>query len=196
MNHYDPFELYHHGVQGQRWGIRRFQPYPKGYHGSGRYMGNRNGGGQESSIPVQSKKRSIPARIKDAIVNRKEKKSKKIAKIEERAREARAANKQRVINSGSAAEVLEYAVRGEMTNDELRQISTRLQLTDSISGYAKKDIVTTEQKIDKISKSLKTTATLVNGGIDVYNALAAIYNTTEEGQKKPMRMVSKGQKPK
>lgn len=23
-------ELYHHGIKGQKWGIRRFQPYPKG----------------------------------------------------------------------------------------------------------------------------------------------------------------------
>lgn len=27
------YELYHHGIKGQRWGIRRYQPYPKGKHG-------------------------------------------------------------------------------------------------------------------------------------------------------------------
>lgn len=25
--------LQHHGIKGQRWGIRRFQPYPKGHTG-------------------------------------------------------------------------------------------------------------------------------------------------------------------
>lgn len=45
--------LAHHGILGQKWGIRRYQPYPGDYHGDGKYVGKK------------AKKRQLQAELKD-----------------------------------------------------------------------------------------------------------------------------------
>ena len=50
------YDLQHHGILGMKWGIRRYQPYPSGYTGDGKYVGDSSG---DQKVAKQNVKTAI-----------------------------------------------------------------------------------------------------------------------------------------
>lgn len=120
-------------------------------------------------------------------------KKQRVANLQ-KAREAAAkkrkmdANKERVLKSGTASEVMQY--KGQLTNDELSKALNRINWETQLSGYAAKESKSTWDKIDEISNKVDKIANWTSTGIKAYNNVAKIYNATPGGKKKPWKVIN------
>lgn len=100
------------------------------------------------------------------------------------------ADKERVLREGSATEVMKY--QGELTNQELQNAFTRLNLEAQLRGLSQKEMKSAMNKVDNIMKTIKTGTEWAKIGTDTYNTFVGIYNATPEGQSKPLPFITKG----
>lgn len=157
-------ELYHHGILGQKWGIRRFQPYQPG---------QRVKGGKEVG-----KAKKVEQRSGGFFEKRKAKKAAKAkAAALEKARKTRAANaqneaeKKKAVETGSAEDLAKF--KGQLTNEEYARAFTRLQNEKRLS-----DMVDQQKgdgfwdTADKIMKRVNQVSGYVNTASNMYNNVA------------------------
>lgn len=175
----DIYYLIHGGPGSGRYPLGSGErPYQK-FEGS-----RQKSGGISGYIKsIKTKKAEEQARKQQAEENKKRLE-------EEQRRRQHEADKERVLRKGTATEVMRY--QGELTNQELQNAFTRLNLESQLRNLSQKEMKSTMDKIDSIMKTVKTTTEWAKIGTDTYNTIAAIYNTTSEGQKKPLTLVGEG----
>lgn len=164
-------ELYHHGIAGQRWYHRNGPPYPlrPGMHSSKEKGLAKDG---ISTLSTYVKNETKKAKKKRALAKARKTRQEKIRKEEEQRKHEE--NREKVLRSGSASDVMKY--KGELTADEIRKVIDRIDQEKRLADYARKDIVTAEDKVDKTVQKLNKMTEWAGVGIKFYNTVAKVVN--------------------
>lgn len=135
-------ELYHFGIKGMKWGIRRFQPYQAGEHVKG---------GKEVGAATKVKQRpssgSIVEKYKAHKVKQKRVAALKKAQATRKAKTDFENEKKKAIESGSVEDLAKF--KGKLTNEEYNRAFARLQNEKKVADMVAANQKTVWDKIDK-----------------------------------------------
>lgn len=146
----DNNELYHFGIKGMKWGIRR-----------------------------------TPAQLGHTTKNKNQRKNDKQA-LNKKARIDK--KKREVLKSRSAKELYKYA--NLFDTRELQEAYNRLQLERNIQNLVPKEVKKGQNFTQKVIKSGRTVSDLLDTGTKLYNNVAKIYNSTENGRANPIPLIN------
>ena len=146
----DNNELYHFGIKGMKWGIRR-----------------------------------TPIQLGHATKNKNQRKNDKQA-LNKKARIDK--KKREVLKSRSAKELYKYA--NLFDTRELQEAYNRLQLERNIQNLVPKEVKKGQNFTQKVIKSGRTVSDLLDTGTKLYNNVAKIYNSTENGRTNPIPLIN------
>lgn len=185
-------ELYHWGIPGQVHGVRRFQNYDGSLTPEGRA---RYGVGAPRKKSWKEK-RAEKKRAKQRKAALKKANIAKKAKAEAAKKQAILdANKDKVLKSGSASDVMKY--KGQLTNDELNRALNRIQWERQLASISAQEKQSNWEKMDRIMDRVGKTADYISTGTRLYDSTAKVYNAffaKEEKDKLPI--ISGGNKKK
>ena len=141
-------ELYHHGIKGQKWGIRRFQ----NPDGTWKFAGLVRRKKMERSDDVKKQKQ---------------------AETDERRAKKHEQKKQEALASGKASKIAKY--RSELTDAEVEKAINRINMQTRMDQAIEAQKKVGTDRLNRITNTVKTTA---NNVVDVYDTGAAIANAT------------------
>ena len=150
MAEFETDYLAHHGIKGQKWGVRR-TPQQLGY-------------------PAPVKRKSQKSSIKKLIDEKKKAKADKKEAV-------KAAEKQRIKDRirKNPKKLQKYAK--ELSKEEVDELINQINFDQKIRGIRDAEVQAGWKKVQNLSNNVKTVSDFLTNGKNLYNNSAEVYNT-------------------
>ncbi|MBQ8838037.1 MAG: hypothetical protein IJ005_01815 [Bacteroidales bacterium] len=168
--------LAHHGIKGQKWGIRRYQ----NEDGSLTDLGRKRRGIAD---------KSLGDKIKDTVKKHKEKKA---ADEEAHSAEKHEALKEHVRKHPSKL----YKYRTEFSDEEIRDITNKIKVDTALKDIRDAEIQRGWDKVQTFKNNMTKVKDVLDTGKNLYNLVADVNNMlVDTGKSNGKRMLKIGEKP-
>lgn len=155
MNELDTY-LAHHGIKGQKWGVRRYQNADGTLTAEGR---------KRAGLGPEKKESSVKKLVKDA-------KDRAAKKKQVSAEEQHENLKNHVRKHPEKI----YKFRDEFSEAEINKLVSQIESDRKLKDIRNQEIQRGWDKVNRISNNLGTLSNLTNNSINTWNNSASIYN--------------------
>lgn len=193
--------LAHHGILGQKWGVRRYQ----NYDGSLTALGRKHRGLGEKGA------KSAVSDVKKLIKNAQKAGAKRRAERAVKREESRKITRQKSDEDKAAKKIRDherlkerirkhpgemYKHRDELTREEANELIDQIQWDRKIADIKLDELKRFNARTKEVSTVIKNASDIFNSGISLYNNTALIYNAMVDHQVKAGSMTAEDAKKK